>query len=193
VGTAYISITSVFYFCILKFILTVLCSVGAFFGLATHMYQERLYAKNVARKGVEARLYGACAAGILFPSGMFIYAWCAFPFVHWMGLIAGITIFMWANFTIYLAAFTYLADVYGPFASSSLAGQSLARNLVSFSFPDKAVSQGTNLTRKDGNGFPTLLNSNVRCTHIQVGEYPHGTSGNGYDAYSIRTYYRVFS
>jgi hypothetical protein len=35
----------------------------------------------------------------------------------------------------YGAVFIYLADVYGPFASSALAGQSLARNLAGTAFP----------------------------------------------------------
>jgi alcohol dehydrogenase class IV len=38
-------------------------------------------------------------------------------------------------FVIYVAVFSYLADVYGPFASSALAGQSLARNLAGTAFP----------------------------------------------------------
>jgi hypothetical protein len=36
-------------------------------------------------------------------------------------------LFMWATFIMYLAVFTYLADCYGPYASSALAGQSLFR------------------------------------------------------------------
>jgi hypothetical protein len=36
-------------------------------------------------------------------------------------------LFMWATFIMYLAVFTYLADCYGPYASSALAGQSLLR------------------------------------------------------------------
>ncbi len=40
-----------------------------------------------------------------------------------------------SSFTIYLAVFTYLADCYGPFASSALAGQSLSRNLFGMAFP----------------------------------------------------------
>lgn len=40
-----------------------------------------------------------------------------------------------SSFTIYLAVFTYLADCYGPFASSALAGQSLSRNIFGMAFP----------------------------------------------------------
>jgi hypothetical protein len=89
-------------------------SIGALLGFATTLYQERLYRKGVTKRGPEARLYSACAAAIIFPAGMFIYAWCAFASVYWMGLAA---------------------DVYGPFASSALAGQSLARNLSGTIFP----------------------------------------------------------
>ncbi|TCD62574.1 hypothetical protein EIP91_006724 [Steccherinum ochraceum] len=45
------------------------------------------------------------------------------------------TLFVWACFAIYLSVFTYLADCYGPFASSALAGQSLCRNLAGMAFP----------------------------------------------------------
>jgi hypothetical protein len=49
-------------------------------------------------------------AAILFPVGMFIYAWSSFPFVHWIVLLIGIVIFIWATFIIYSAVFSYLAD-----------------------------------------------------------------------------------
>ncbi|KDQ50141.1 hypothetical protein JAAARDRAFT_186488 [Jaapia argillacea MUCL 33604] len=110
-------------------------AIGSFLGLLTNLYQERLYQKYFPTRGPEARLYCACAAAVLFPIGMFIYAWSSFPFVHWLGLAFGITIFLWALFIIYLAVFTYLADCYGPFASSALAGQSLCRNLAGMAFP----------------------------------------------------------
>lgn len=103
--------------------------------------------KHFPTRGIEARLYLACGAGVLFPVGMMIYAWSCFRSVHWVGLAIGITIFIWATYIIYLSVFTYLADwyvvtftslldenmtlgsftSYGPFASSALAGQSLAR------------------------------------------------------------------
>jgi hypothetical protein len=39
-------------------------------------------------------------------------------------------IFMLAAYLIYVSVFSYLADCYGPFASSALAGQSLARTFL---------------------------------------------------------------
>ncbi|KAJ7723805.1 MFS general substrate transporter [Mycena metata] len=110
-------------------------TLGAFMGFATHFYQESLYRKHFSSRGPEARLYVACAAAVMFPTGMFIYAWCSRVDVHWIVPIIGITLFMWATFMIYLAVFTYLADCYGTYASSALAGQSLLRNLGGTAFP----------------------------------------------------------
>jgi hypothetical protein len=78
-------------------------------------------------------------AGVLFPVSMFIYAWTAFPYVHWIAPTIGITvriifipntttltgdlkIFMTAAFTIYLAAFSYLADWWGRFSDHRFVG-----------------------------------------------------------------------
>ena len=41
-------------------------------------------------KGPEARLFAACLAAVLFPAGMFIYGWCAFPSVPWIGMAIGV-------------------------------------------------------------------------------------------------------
>ncbi|KAG7444518.1 MFS polyamine transporter [Guyanagaster necrorhizus] len=109
--------------------------VGSLLGVMTNFFQEKLYHKNYPHRGPEARLYMACAAAIMLPVGMFIYAWTSFPFVPWIASAIGITIFMWAMFIVYLAVFTYFADTYGPFASSALAGQSLCRNLAATAFP----------------------------------------------------------
>ncbi|KAK0440945.1 MFS polyamine transporter [Desarmillaria tabescens] len=93
--------------------------VGSLLGFMTNVVQEKLYHKNYPHRGPEARLYMACAAAIMLPAGMFIYAWTSFSFVPWIASAIGIT-----------AVFTYLADTYGPFASSALAG-----NLAAMAFP----------------------------------------------------------
>ncbi|KAI5118253.1 hypothetical protein M0805_007502 [Coniferiporia weirii] len=110
--------------------------IGSILGyLMNTFYQEKMYKKHVKARGHEARLYAACFAAALFPASMFLYAWTAFASVHWIGMAIGITLFIWAMYIIYLAVFTYLADCYGPFASSALAGQSLCRNLAGTVFP----------------------------------------------------------
>lgn len=77
----------------------------------------------------------ACFAAFLLPISMFIYAWCAYTRITWAAQAIGVTLFIWATSIIYLCVFTYLADCYGPFASSALAGQSLCRNLAGTAFP----------------------------------------------------------
>ncbi|TCD59920.1 hypothetical protein EIP91_011190 [Steccherinum ochraceum] len=119
--------------------------IGSLIGIASDQIQGRLYRANISTRGPEARLYHAMFAGVLFPASMFIYAWCTFPSVPWIALAIGITVrllatgsvvlnsykswqlFMWSSFIIYLCVFNYLADCYGPFASSALAGQALCR------------------------------------------------------------------
>ncbi|KAJ7574299.1 MFS polyamine transporter [Mycena floridula] len=110
-------------------------TIGSLIGFAMNLYQERIYQKRFPTKGQEARLYMACFAAILCPISMFIYAWCAYSFVPWYGQAIAIVLFVWACFVIYTAVFTYLADCYGPYASSALAGQSLCRNLAGTAFP----------------------------------------------------------
>ncbi|KAJ7065360.1 MFS polyamine transporter [Mycena amicta] len=109
--------------------------VGTALGFGANYYQEHLYHKYVKHKGPEARLMSACAAAVLLPISMFIYAWCSFARIHWISLVIALTLYIWATFIVYLAVFSYLADCYGPFASSALAGQSLCRNLMGTAFP----------------------------------------------------------
>ncbi|KAI0831924.1 MFS general substrate transporter [Trametes gibbosa] len=125
--------------------------IGGIVGLVMQLFQERLYAKHSAKRGPEARLFGACAAAILFPSGILIYAWCTFESVHWIGMAIGIFVIMTALFVLYVAVFTYLADCYGIFASSALAGQSLSRNLMGMAFPLFTEQMFSRLTYHWGN------------------------------------------
>ncbi|KAJ7249547.1 major facilitator superfamily domain-containing protein, partial [Mycena haematopus] len=110
-------------------------AVGTALGFVSNFYQEYLYRKHFDRRGPEARLILACAAAIMLPISMFIYAWCAFPHVPWISLLIAIAIYIWATFIVYLSVFSYLADCYGSFASSALAGQSLCRNMMATIFP----------------------------------------------------------
>jgi hypothetical protein len=83
--------------------------IGSFLGFWTNLYQEmlyqwvllkyhiiifptRLHRKHFLKRGPEARLYMPCVAGIVFPVGMFIYAWSSFTQVHWIGLMIGMVV-----------------------------------------------------------------------------------------------------
>lgn len=57
--------------------------VAALLGQATNAFQERLYAKNFATKGPEARLYAALVSAVAFPIGCFIYGWTAYRELRW--------------------------------------------------------------------------------------------------------------
>lgn len=114
----------------------IVCSVSTFIGfLSSYYLQEKWYQKNVVKKGPEARLYLSLIGGILFPIGAFILAFSQGR-GHWFGPVVGMFLvssllsplprlgtdadhlvsppsqIFYGVYTIYLAVFTYLADVY---------------------------------------------------------------------------------
>ncbi|KAG2138755.1 major facilitator superfamily domain-containing protein [Suillus cothurnatus] len=125
--------------------------VGSIVGLCANFYQDALYRKYVSQRGPEARLYIACLVALLLPTSIFIYAWTADPNIFWMWPAVGLLIFMFCSFVSYQVVFIYLADCYGPMASSALAGQGLARNLGSFGFPLFSHTMFKKLTYKWAN------------------------------------------
>jgi hypothetical protein len=50
--------------------------------------------------GPEARLFGACAAGVIFPLGCLIFAWTSYSHVHWIAPCIGMTVTVFAIFQI---------------------------------------------------------------------------------------------
>ncbi|OJA17621.1 hypothetical protein AZE42_10118 [Rhizopogon vesiculosus] len=131
-------------------VLFCLLDVGAILGLMANMYQETLYRKHFGTKGQEARLYIACAAAIVMPVSMFIFAWTASPHIHWIFPLIGLTAFMSGVFVVYQVSFLYLADCYGTYASSALAGLSLARNISALIFPLFSQQMFAGMTYKWG-------------------------------------------
>ncbi|PWN48561.1 MFS general substrate transporter [Violaceomyces palustris] len=120
--------------------LVLLCTaVGGLIGFAVNFYQEKLYARACQRHDgkppPEARLYSACAGAVFAPVGLYIFAWTARSDIHPVAPILGLLIFNTALFPIYLAVFSYLADVYERYASSALAAQSFLRNTLAATFP----------------------------------------------------------
>ncbi|KDQ12568.1 hypothetical protein BOTBODRAFT_112688, partial [Botryobasidium botryosum FD-172 SS1] len=103
--------------------------IGGVLGWIFNLYQEKSYHRNVVRLSPEARLYGACAAGIIFPIGCFIYAWTSYPYIPWIVPAIGVAVIIWSVFLIYLAVFNYMADSHLVYASSALAGQNLIHEL----------------------------------------------------------------
>ncbi|KAF9054700.1 major facilitator superfamily domain-containing protein [Panaeolus papilionaceus] len=124
--------------------------VGAVLGAVTNPIQERLYQNYHTTKGPQARLFVSCIASLVFPISMCIFALCIKDGVFTappvrgeergsipalIGLLIALTIYIWSVFIIYLAVFNYLADCYGTYASSALAGQGLFRNITATFMP----------------------------------------------------------
>ncbi|KAK4671395.1 hypothetical protein QC764_600630 [Podospora pseudoanserina] len=123
---------------------------GAGLGNLCYPFQERLYRKYVTEQprfsllrqfrkrpdssglcsdwNPEARLYTACLLSIAMSIGMFMYGSLMIPDIHWIFAALSVTVVTFGSYSIYLAVFTYFADVYATYASSAMAAQSFCRN-----------------------------------------------------------------
>ncbi|KAE8383088.1 MFS transporter [Aspergillus bertholletiae] len=110
------------------------------------IYQERMANHfGLLPKTPEARLYFACLQAPLVPVGLFWFGWTSFPSVHWILPTIAIGCLAMGIFSVYLAVFNYLADAYGPHASSAIAAQSFCRNILGGIFPLITDAMFTNL------------------------------------------------
>ena len=111
--------------------------IGVLIAVVLSIYQEKL-AKRWRPKlldNPEGRLYFACLEAALLPIGLFWFGWTSYGRFHWIVPCLGIGCAMIGIFSIYLAVFNYLADVYHRYASSALACQSFCRNILGGVFP----------------------------------------------------------
>ncbi|KAK4703621.1 hypothetical protein P7C70_g2595, partial [Phenoliferia sp. Uapishka_3] len=114
--------------------------IGAIFGWFTNEFiQERIYRNAVVKGGgkaePEVRLYSSAIGGILFAVGAFGFAGTARPSVHWIAPAIFITVANFGLYTVYLATYNYLSDVYDQYSSSAQAAQSLLRGVLGACFP----------------------------------------------------------
>lgn len=109
--------------------------LGTCLGFGLNFIQDRIYKSKVGKHGVEARLYGAMAAGPGLAVGCIIFGLTSIESVHWIAPCVGLTIILMSAYTIYQAAFVYLSECYGSHASSAVAAMSFLRILVGSSFP----------------------------------------------------------
>lgn len=111
--------------------------VGTALGFVSNFYQEHLYqsvnkpwhirqvswlsvSKHFDRRGPEARLILACAAAVMLPISMFIYAWCSFPSVPWISLAIAVTVsflFAWERKPVYRSNIRSISGLHLPFIS----------------------------------------------------------------------------
>ncbi|KAK5000066.1 hypothetical protein LTR66_001013 [Elasticomyces elasticus] len=112
-------------------------SVAAIISTILSVYQEKLaklYFKKILTTP-EGRLYFACIQSALLPIGLFWFGWTSFRGIPWIVPALAIGCATMGIFSIYLAVFNYLADVYHRYASSALAAQSFCRNMLGGVFP----------------------------------------------------------
>lgn len=83
----------------------------------------------------ELRLYFSCFHSLLLPLGLFFLGFTQYPSLHWVLPCIGVTLATMGIYSVYLATFNYLADVYQRYSSSALAAQSFCRNVMGAIFP----------------------------------------------------------
>lgn len=93
------------------------------------------FLRHFPTHGPEARLRFTCFTATLLPIGLFIFGFTARPDVHWIVPTIAIGFATMGIYSVYLATFNYLADVYHKYASSALAAQSFCRNVLGGVFP----------------------------------------------------------
>jgi len=110
------------------------------------IYQEKFAkARNKLPNSPESRLYFSCVESTLMPIGMLLYGWSSRADVHWIVPTIAIALATMGIFSVYLAVFNYLADIYHRYASSALAAQSFCRNCLGGAFPLVTDALFTNL------------------------------------------------
>ncbi|KAG1743107.1 hypothetical protein EDB19DRAFT_1700142 [Suillus lakei] len=75
-----------------------------------------------------------------------------------------IKVFMSGAFVIYVVGFLYLADCYGPYASSAITGLGLCRNLAASAFPLFTTPMFARLTHRWG----LTLFGCIKCSAVPI-------------------------
>ncbi|GAA5822963.1 hypothetical protein JCM11251_004438 [Rhodosporidiobolus azoricus] len=105
------------------------------FNLTAERIFQRALIKGHGKAKPEIRLYAPAIGGILFSAGAFAFAWTARSWIHWIVPCIFIVVFNMGIYTIYLATYLYLGDVYDKYSSSAQASQGLLRNVLGAVFP----------------------------------------------------------
>jgi DHA1 family multidrug resistance protein-like MFS transporter len=78
----------------------------------------------------ERRLIPALFASFLLPIGLFLFAWTATSYIHWIVPTVGIAIMSGGIFMIMQPIFLYLPLSYPKYAASVFAGNTVARSVL---------------------------------------------------------------
>ncbi|KAI1780570.1 MFS general substrate transporter [Hypoxylon cercidicola] len=122
---------------------TGLCFLGIFVGMISssatdpvwRRINHRLLKENDDIPEPEFRLPPAIAGAVATPIGLFIFAWSAYPWVHWIVPIIGSGIFGFGTLLSFTGIFTFLVDAYPHYAASALAANSFTRCTFAAAFP----------------------------------------------------------
>jgi multidrug resistance protein len=134
-------------------------SIGALAYTPLAILQDKLAEKynflqfREHRREPEYRLFFVSAEALLLPLGLFLAGWSARADVHLAVPATGLGIASMGIFSIYLATFNYLADVYGSYASSALAAQGFCRNVAAGGLPLLTTTMFRNLGIRNSIGI----------------------------------------
>jgi hypothetical protein len=87
-------------------------SVGTLLGFLLNFAQDWMYKRNVATKGVEARLYGALFAGPGLAVGCIIFGLTAIQSIHWIAPCVGLVIILSTSSTSFLSSSDSSVGIY---------------------------------------------------------------------------------
>ena len=134
-------------------------TIGSLLSCVISVYQEGLARRYLPKKWQpffatpEGRLFFCCVQSALLPIGQFWYGWTSFSNIHWILPTLGLGCATMGIFSIYLAVFNYLADIYHIYASSALAAQSFCRNMAAGAFPVFVDAMFRRLTYQGAGSF----------------------------------------
>ncbi|QIW98849.1 hypothetical protein AMS68_004367 [Peltaster fructicola] len=114
--------------------------LGVTLSVSFILSQQRGYAhklqENNGKSVPEWRLPPVIIGGVLFPIGLFWFAWTAYSQdIHWMVPVVSCVLIGFGLLCIFLPCFNYLIDAYLPVAASAVAANVMLRSAVAAAFP----------------------------------------------------------
>ncbi|KAH6856338.1 efflux pump antibiotic resistance protein [Chaetomium sp. MPI-CAGE-AT-0009] len=109
--------------------LAVLSNAGFYWNYA------RLLRKNGMIAKAEYRIIPSIVGAWLCVVGLFIFAWTAYPSIHWIAPIIGTALFGLGSLLVFTGVFTFLVEAFPLYAASALGANTFARSIFSGAFP----------------------------------------------------------
>lgn len=107
--------------------------LGAAFSLSTNHWYTSSASRNTEVPNTpipEARLYAAIVGGFFgVTGGMLVYAWAAYPGIHWIGITIGLCMVGFGTTAVVISIANYLVDAYAKYAASALGAVGFVENL----------------------------------------------------------------